>query len=641
MTEPDTEATIAGSSATKLAKPRGWLGSVDAFAAGLVLIVVVQAVWLAILMHSGWYYQADFSNLASATGSSLDWSYLSSTQGGHLDIVGRLVLWLLNRTIPLNFNATIALRVIASAAVTYLLGRLLRELVGPRRGVLALLLLFSLSPMLVQSTLWLTSAINCLLSELLVLGALRSHVRYAVSGRLRWAACTGAAMLGATIVAEQAAVTALALPVLTFAFLSEGSVRSRLRAVRRSWPAWLMIAVPILGFASFYFGSGKYVTTAGPFGAGDAVRLVRLFWFDTLIPGLFGGPLAWSTFDGNYFAFEAAPLAERAVAVGLLALAIAWTVRRTSARALYGWAIPALVSGIGLVFVGRARYGAFGGFVARRFEYASYAAIPAAVGIALAIWATSVPDIRTRVAGGRVALEERTQPATRAAVGRWSARAVVVAVVVVSVISGSTYAQHWSQSPSQAYVDRLSAGLSQQGDSATVFDTFVANDVLPSIENHRQVSDLLALMGSHAHLNNGPVPALLVNDQGRLVAATFRTFASVHMSHSNASCNDLVVGQTQQTQRLDRVPHLNDWFVRLTYVEQVPTILHVQAVTVQGTTITPAGGGTVSLEARAGSVYVRLPASVPVAVQVQGATTATNVCLTGIAVGYPFPTSGG
>jgi hypothetical protein len=637
VTETDAEGRSADVATLSVADLRAWLRSGDVFGVGLGLIVVLETVWSAVLMHSGWYYQADFDNLASASGQPLSWSYLTTSQGGHLDIVGRLVLWLLNRTIPLNYNATIGLRLVASAGVVYLLGRLLRELVGPRRGVLALLALFALSPMLVQSTLWLTASINFLLSELLVLVALRSHLRYALTGRLRWAACTAVAMLVATLVAEQAAVTALALPILTFAFLSEGGVRDRIRAVLRSWPAWLMIAVPIIVFASFYFSSGKYVTRSAGFDAGDGVKLVSAFWFDTLVPGLFGGPLAWRTPDGNYFAFAAAPLAVRVVAVGLLVLAVAWTVRRTSARALFGWAIPMLVSGIGIVFVGVARYEVFGVLTAQRFEYASYAAIPAAVGVALALWATSVPDIGARIGGGVHAIVDTPRSQHRPRVARWTGRLLVAALALTSVVSGATYAHHWSQSPSRSYVDSLANGLAQAGDDVTVFDTFVAGDVMPGIQRHRHVSDLLALMGAHAHLDNGPLPARIVNRDGRLATAQFLPAASVPIRHANAFCNDLITPQVTKTQRLDVQPHLNEWFLRLTYFEQEPGILNLHLLTAQGKTFAPVGGSRVALTSRVGTVYLRLPSAAPAAVRVQGATSSTNVCFTNISVGYPFP----
>jgi hypothetical protein len=640
VTETDTEGRSADVVTAGVADLRTWLGRVSVFNFVLGLIVVLQAFWSAILMHAGWYYQADFNNLASATGRSLSWSYLTASQGGHLDIVGRLVLWVLNRTIPLNYNATIGLRVIAAAAVTYLLGCLLRELVGPRRGVLAVVMLFAFSPLLVQSTLFLTSAINFLLSELLVLAALRSHVRYAVTGRrLRWAACTAIAMFAATLVAEQAAVSALALPLLTFGFLADGGVRVRLRAIWRSWPEWVFIAVPIIAFVGFYFASGKYATKSGGFGAIDAVRLVRDFWFHTLVPGLFGGPLVWSTFGGNYFAFAAPPLAERVLAVALLALVIGWTVRRTSALALLGWAIPLVVSAIGMVFVGRARYETFGPFVALHFEYASYAAIPAVLGVALAIWSTSASDIRARIAGTAVPVGRRVGQHRYPGFGRWGGRFLVVALAAASVISGATYAHAWSQSPSKGYVDRLAASLSRAGGTATVFDTDVAGDVMPLIQDHRQMSDLLALMGSDAHLNNGPTPARVVDGQGRLVSAHFLTVAAVPNGHVNSFCSDLIKRQVATTRRLDRLPHLTGWFLRVTYFQQVPNLLDIRLVTAQGKTVSPVGDSRVLLGPRLGTVYLRFPPSAPVAVRVQGVSSTTNVCLTNVAVGFPVPAS--
>jgi hypothetical protein len=199
--------------------------SADRFRLALGAIVIVQAIWLGALMSRGWYYQADFSNLAQATGRPLSWSYLSLAQGGHLGIPGRLAFWALNRTIPLNYPATIVLRALAQAAATFLLARLLVLLVGRRRGVLVIVVLYALSPLLVQSTLWLTSAIGFLGSQLFVLMALHCHVRYAVTRKLRWALITAVALFSATLIAEQSAVIAVVLPMLSIAFLHDGTFR--------------------------------------------------------------------------------------------------------------------------------------------------------------------------------------------------------------------------------------------------------------------------------------------------------------------------------------------------------------------------------------------------------------------------------
>ena len=61
----------------------------------------------------------------------------------------------------------------------------------------------------------------------------RAGVMFAVAHVLRYAAYTGLAMLAATLVAEQAAVTALVLPLLSFGFLHSGTPRERFGVRRR------------------------------------------------------------------------------------------------------------------------------------------------------------------------------------------------------------------------------------------------------------------------------------------------------------------------------------------------------------------------------------------------------------------------
>jgi hypothetical protein len=144
-------------------------------------------------------------------------------------------------------------------------------------------------------------------------------------------------------------------------------------------------------------------------------------------------------------------------------------------------------------------------------------------------------------------------------------------------------------------------------------------------------------MGAHPHLDNGPLPVRIVNGEGRLVTAQFLTTASVPVRHHNSFCNDLITPQVTKPKRLDTQPPLNEWFLALTYFEQVPTVLNVHAVTAQGTILTPFGGSRVVLASRIGKIYLRLPPAVLAAIRVQGTTSSTNVCLTNISVGYPFP----
>ena len=96
--------------------------SVDRRQLLLVATVVAQAAWLGLIMLRGWYSGPDLGNLASASGRPLDWSYLSSSLGGHLGIPANFFFWLLNRAAPLNWPLTVLLRLVLQGASTVLLG---------------------------------------------------------------------------------------------------------------------------------------------------------------------------------------------------------------------------------------------------------------------------------------------------------------------------------------------------------------------------------------------------------------------------------------------------------------------------------------------------------------------------------------
>jgi hypothetical protein len=113
--------------------------------------------------------------------------------------------------------------------------------------------------------------------------------------------------------------------------------------------------------------------------------------------------------------------------------------------------------------------------------------------------------------------------------------------------------------------------------------------------------------------------------------------AAVPDGRANTFCNDLVKHQVATIRALDRVPHLNGWFLRVTYFQQVPSILDFRLVTARGGIVAPVGDSRVLLGPRIGTVYLRFPPVAPVAVRVQGVSSTTNICLTNVAVGYPAP----
>ena len=638
-------ATVTAETVTPPAEHAGsdigrLLRSADRYRVALGGIVVAQAVWLGVLTSRGWYYQADFSNLAQATGRPLSWSYLTLSQGGHLAIPSRLVFWLLNRTIPLNYPVTIALRLLAQAAATLMLGRLLTLLVGRRRGVLVVLALYAVSPLLVQSTLWLTSSIGFLGSQLFVLAALHGHVRYALTHQLRWCSFTALALLGATLMSEQSAVIAVVLPLLSMAFLHDGTMRRRRQAVLASWPEWLMIAVPIVSFVLYFFASGKYATGRFTLTLPDALRVVGDEWTASIAPALSGGPFRWYSINDNYLAVSDPAISVRGLAGVIMIGVVVVSVRRTGARALLAWAMPAVVSALGIVVVAVGRYDTLGLLIARQFEHSAYTAVPATVAVCLAIWPTTAAEIGGRLVGCSPATSpEVVRPRARrrsASHGRLLG-VMAVGVALASIVSATTYAHRWSQSPSRRYVDNLTASARTTAAPVNLFDTAINPAIVPILEPARYISDLVALTGVHARFDQGsPVPQIVAAD-GRVVPATFLSVAQVDISGSNKFCNDLLSAIVDRTDPLTSRPHRNEWFLRLAYFQQHPSVVYVSLVDDSGRDIMPVGGSRVVLANKLGAAYLRFPLASPTALRIQSNSASTNVCITSAALGSPFP----
>ena len=616
------------------------------FDVGVIVIVCAQAVWLAVLMSRGWYYQADFSNLAGATHRPLSLSYLTTSQGGHLGIVSAAVLWVLNRAAALNYPVTIALRVLAQAVTTLLLARLLVMLTGRRPGLLAVVALYAFSPLLVQSTLWLTASIGFEPAQILILLTLIAHVRYAVTMQLRWAAAAAVSLLAATLVSELSAVTALILPVLSLAFLHAGPLRKRVRALLACWPEWAMLALPIVGFAGYLLGSGRYRNGTLGVTAGEALRVVGGELAHSIGPALMGGPFAWNSDNGNYFAFTAAPRAVEIASGALVALLVAASVRRTGWRALAAWAMVPIFAGVGIVVVAIGRYHEFGELITRRTEYSGAVAIPAAVALTLAWWRTSPEDIRSRSipASGTSGAPgaSATAPPTTHGTHHWQpsrrilAIALVLPVLAASMISAITYTQHWAQSPAKAYVTNLRRDIRAAGPGVTLFDTYVDPTVIPGIEPNRHISHLVGLLGAKVHFDQGPSAPLVVASDGHLRTPTFYVSASVVAPSVNSFCRNLVTGSSDRIEPLAIPVRNNEWYLRIDYFQQHASVINIWLVDARGHSTAPTIGSAAVLTDKLGRLYLRFDSTAPVAVRIRGGSAATNACLTAVALGYPF-----
>jgi hypothetical protein len=612
----------------------------DRYRTAIALIIVAQAIWLGTLAAQGWYYQADFSNLAQATGRSVSWSYLRLSQGGHLSILDRAVFWVLNRVAPLNYPVTIGLRLVAQAASTYFLAKLLLLIVGRRRGVLVVLGLYAFSPLLIQGTLWLTASIALLGSQLFLLLALHGHVRYAMTRDLRWAVAAAGGIFGATLFSEQAAVTALILPILSLGFLHAGSIRQRFRATVSCWREWTMIAAPLIAFLAYFFAIGNYGDAAKGIGAFDAIKLVVVEWTASIAPGLVGGPWVWRGTGDNYLGLANPSLPLRIVCVLVVAAVVAAGVRRTGRLALAAWSMPLLTSCIGILVVGVGRYETLGLLIAKLFEHAYFTALPAAIAVTLSLWRVSPERIRQRLAGGD-ASDEPAAPLDRRqfmppGATRLISATLVIVVAAGSVMSGVTYTRRWEQSPARAYVTHLLSDLKHAGKNVALYDTAVNQVVIPGIVPDHYVSDVLKLAHADASTDvvQGSSP-VVVGQDGRLRRAAFFRIARAVGARS-PYCSQLVQGVGTWRLDLDAELGVGRYYVRLSFFQQRISTLNFSVLDADGRGVTPVAGQRTDVAVRVGSIALRLPSTAPRAIIVSSHSAATNICLVKAEVGFAY-----
>lgn len=610
----------------------------DSTSLAVAAVLLLQAVWLAVIIGRGWYTEADLPNLGAATGQPLDWHYLSASVGGHFGAPGRLMYWLLNRLAPLNWQLTVLIRVLLQLIATGLLWRLLVLLVGRRRWLVLLLLLYALNPILVPGLAWLTSGLGLAAGQVAVLLMLLAQVRYTRDGRLVHGVLVAVLALAALLLADQTLSCLILLPLLSLGFLHRGSLGQRLRAARTRWPGWLALLVAIGGFVLVYL-LGDYNTGTSRFGVLAGWSIVRTEWLDVIGPSVAGGPWHWSWNTDAYVAFADPPTA--AVLVGqlmLFALAVL-SYRTRGPRALLALAIPVLVAVIGVLVVGRARYDVLGTFVSPLLRYSFYLPLALAIGLALA-FVPALDELPTGTVEDGVGQDDANArpPTGNRRPGGVPLPAVALAtaaVLVCSLLSGARFAARFWQNNGRAYVDNLVAGARAGGPGLSVYDSDARPDVMAYVEPNHYVSDILRLAGVSVSYN-GPASNPVVADlDGRLHESTF--FRSADFSGpSKPGCGVYVHGVGSWRLALTRTLPAKDWFLRLELYQPRPNSFTVSVLDSAGRPLRLTGGSAVSTAGQLVAVIRRIDFGAPATVLVRSSAATTNLCLTHSYVGVPL-----
>jgi hypothetical protein len=589
--------------------------------AALLVIVSGQAVWFAVLSSRGWFYTDDFQDMAQSLHRSLGTSYLLSPLNDHLSPGVRLVFWLTAHGIGLHYGPTIAVRVLIQAVTTLLLYRLLRLVSPSARLALGITAVYAFSPLLVPGTLWLTTALTLQIPQICTILAFDAHIRHVRTGSWRWSAASGLNLLIAASFWEKSGITAILLVILSLGWLHTGGLHRRIWAAVRDWRGWLLTLGPLVAFAAYDIasGTGKSATTL-PVTA--ALRLTWLQWSQALWPSVVGGPWRWFAI-GSVYQSIARP-GTVAIVIGecafVLLAAVGW--RRNRWSGLFAWLLPLVSVALGITLVGVGRYAQLNTLIATDFHYGFDLAIPTALAAALSLARTGPP------APARERSPWRSRARTVVAVG------VGGAVLASCIVSATTWTQRWHANPAHTYTATVLASVRALGPNATLYNTPVSPRVLPLIEGDRELSNLLDLARVHAHINNGPQPPQIIDDQGHARQANFFVAAVGHGT-KNRFCPNALRGQQPLVVRLRGRVTPNAYFLRLTYFQNRPTQLRLSVTSSAGKTIAvPAS--PLTLDPDLGQVVIRLGFGQPATLTLQGSSAATNYCLTKAELGVPL-----
>jgi hypothetical protein len=606
--------------------PTSFTVRVDRTRVVLGAIVVGQAVWLAVIMSQGWYLQADLSNLADGLHQPLTWAYLREPLGGHFGPVMRLMYWSLDRLGALNYDLTIALRVLFQALSTILLYRILRLLAGRTGLVLTVVGLYAFSPVLLAGITWMTSGLALGLGQVLILSAVELHVRYHRSGKVKPALGAGLLIALAVLTADQWVVGVLMLPLLAVGYLYEGSARQRLRSFLQYWQEWMLTLLPLVVTVAL---AAALANSAGAslISVSSAYHLIRNEWLRAVGPSFVGGPWSWFGDPQTYVPFLAPP--DEALLIGQIVFVVLVLLgyQRNGWRSLMGWSLPVTSTIATAILIGVGRYEASGLLIAITPRYSFQILVPLALGTALALSPNPAPE---------AALTPKPTSADRAR--RVFGVIAVGLIAVMSVVSAVRFTDFWAANPGANYVANLKASVRAAGPTANVYDTPVPADIISVVEPHNHVSDVMRLAGLSARFDDPSSEPMVVTKDGHLARSVFVT-GSTAAGILPPNCGTHIKGKGIWTVPLSRPVLPLEWYLRLELYQAKPSEIDVQVRNAKGAVASPTHGSHVSLRTLE-ALNLRLPAFAPSAVVIRTASASTDLCLVHIRVGAPFPVPG-
>ncbi|MDG4806746.1 hypothetical protein O7634_08255 [Micromonospora sp. WMMD1120] len=439
-----------------------------------ITLILVSVAWRAGLATRGWFSQDEFVIAAQVLDTGLEADYLLRTFNNHLMPGGLLVAWLMVRVAGFATWPWVLLLAVGQAAVGLATWRLLRSLLRPGWGLLIPLCLFVFSPLTLEvSSLWLVGLLVLPMQLALVL-AVAAQVRYARTRRPRHLVAVAFWLVfGLLFDTKSLLIVPLLFLLTVFLFTSGRAWRSLVTAIRRYWPAWLLLSALSVAYLALYLTrpSGELNE---PTSVGQVLTFLGDLVGETLVPGLLGGPWRWT------YAGDGPPLVDpydiaKWLSWALLVTLVVVTVRR---RPSAGRAWLLLASYLGMVaalFAVTRLGGPLGPLVGAVPRYVADVVLVAAICVGAALLGTRDAD-EDEVSAWPVPTVLREPGAF--AVGLVSIIVVLATVGVGTLWSTARFGDNWKTKYGREYLATTQAELAAAPPGTVFLDTVVPDRVV-------------------------------------------------------------------------------------------------------------------------------------------------------------------
>jgi hypothetical protein len=479
--------------------------------AGVLLIVCGMIFRVAIAVRG--YLDVDDLVLAQRSlRSGLTLHYLLRPWNNHVMPGGLALYWLFTRWTGLAYWPYLLVTMLGQAAGAVVLFRLLRRMFGRGWAPLLPLAIFQFTALTYEATTIVSTAVMLVPMQLSMVWALYAQVRYIQTRQRRQLASLGLAVsFGLVFFEKSLLVVPLVLLFTACLYASGGPWRSLVQTLRNYWQSWAVLGLlSVIYLAIYLYLSRSGSSLRQPASTSELVSYLHLIIGTNLIPGLFGGPVRWTS-SGVGIALGMAPEVFAWLSWLALVVLVVVTVARRP-RAVRAWTLLALYACTVVALMAATRLGtAFGAMIGLGMRYVSDVAVLAAICAAAAFW--GLPGD----------LADSRQPP------RWAhSRPVVplgvvvgIAVAVATLVSGVGYERAWSPNFGRDYLKTAQASVAAAPAGTVLLDRKVPNWVIWLVpDEDRMLSGLLAAA-------KGPQPTFVsagenvstIDDNGHLVPA--------------------------------------------------------------------------------------------------------------------------